>query len=304
MTLYRPLWAQNAAYPARTDRLLIDALFGPPKVITGLAVGERGLGANMSVDVQAGQVVIPGPLGNYLAASDAVENVTIGAAPAAGTSRYDLIVARVEDPQAMGTGTDVNWQIEVVQGTAAASPVTPDLPPWSTKLAEIVVLSTTVAIDSNDITDRRELAYVAPAGIEARSTTAIANGAESYISFLAEATYPASLAASVFLKTSDPSRLVTPWDGFWAWSGTMRASSNGGFGYHLWVFADGRSGALDGFVGEMGSARGFGQAGVYLPAGTKLRVRITNVTGSPVTFTLSAPNELFRLTYLGPAGRT
>jgi hypothetical protein len=155
MTLHTPLWAQNATYSARLDRQLIDAVFDDPHVVNGLTVTQRGLGANMSVDIAAGTVVMPGPLGNYLAVSDEVENRTVGAAPAAGTSRKDLVVAQAYDPQAMGSGTDVEWDIEVIPGTASVSPSAPAVPAWATPLAEITLTSSTVSISNSAIVDRR-----------------------------------------------------------------------------------------------------------------------------------------------------
>lgn len=175
MTLYTPLWAQNAAYSARTDRALIDAAFGAPHVVDGLTVGERGIGANMSVDVQAGQVVVPGPLGNYLCMSDEIVNLTIGAAPAAGTSRRDLVVAQLYDPQATGTGTNPNWEPLVVQGTAAASnPALPATPAWSLPLAEIAVTDSTVSIANSAVGDRRPLAP-RPLGVLGVARSAVLN---------------------------------------------------------------------------------------------------------------------------------
>lgn len=175
MTLYTPLWAQNASYSARTDRTLIDAAFGDPHVVDGLTVGERGLGANMTVDVQAGRVVVPGPLGNYLCVSDEIENLNIGAAPAAGTSRRDLVVAQVYDPQATGTGGAAAWEPLVVQGTAVVSnPVLPATPAWSLPLAEITVTSSTVSIVDSAVGDRRPLAP-RPLGVLGVARSAVLN---------------------------------------------------------------------------------------------------------------------------------
>lgn len=155
MTLYLPLWGQDGSYPASLDRQLIGAALGPARVINGLQVVPRAAGANMTVDVGAGRVVMPGPSGPYLGYSDAVENEPVGAAPAAGTRRYDLVVARVIDPQAMGSGSTLEWVIEVVPGTPAASPVEPSLPAWSVPLARLDIRDTTLAVDPEDIADRR-----------------------------------------------------------------------------------------------------------------------------------------------------
>lgn len=156
MTLSLPLWGQDGEYPASLDRQLITAALGDAQVLDqGLKVGPRGLGTNMSVDVTAGRVVMPGPTGSYLGYSDATENVEIGAGPTAGTSRLDLVVAQMIDPQAMGEGDALGWQIVVVPGQAAANPAEPEIPDWSTPLGLVRVTADTVAIAAAAITDRR-----------------------------------------------------------------------------------------------------------------------------------------------------
>jgi len=155
MTLHLPLWGQAGSYPANLDRQLISAMFGDARVVSGMAVTQRGLGANMSVDIAAGRVVMPGPSGSYLGYSDATENRTIGAAPAAGTSRYDLITAKMTDPVAMGSGAALGWDIVVVPGAAAATPTEPAVPAWSTLLGRVLVASGTVTISSSLVVDMR-----------------------------------------------------------------------------------------------------------------------------------------------------
>lgn len=156
MTLSLPLWGQNGQYPAALDRQLITAALGEARVFgDGLKVGPRGLGTNMSVDVSAGRVVMPGPNGSYLGDSDAIENVAIGAGPTAGTSRLDLVVAQVTDPEAMGEGDALAWNIVVVPGVAQANPIEPEVPAWSTPLGLVSVTTDTAAIAATAITDRR-----------------------------------------------------------------------------------------------------------------------------------------------------
>lgn len=86
------------------------------------AVTQRGAGANMSVDVAAGEAWIKGDLANqgyYYCDNNAAVNVTIGA-NVSGNPRIDLIVLRVYDSADMGSGTDVP-ALEVVQGTPKAA---------------------------------------------------------------------------------------------------------------------------------------------------------------------------------------
>lgn len=192
MTLHPPLWAQDGSYPAALDRQLISGIFGGPRVADGLAVLPRSQGTNMSVDIHGGRVVIPGPAGDYFAMSDGIENREIGAPPTGGTSRLDAVVARVIDPDAMGEGDTLHWDIEVVPGTPAPDPIEPDTPGWSTLLALVRVHADTVAITPNDIIDARPMSgLLASIGRSAPTSTAgsivipISHGRSNFV--LAEA---------------------------------------------------------------------------------------------------------------------
>lgn len=157
MTLYAPIWQQNNTYPASLDRQALS-LWTTGVIAAGdLAVTQRGAGANMSVDVAAGGCVIEGTeaagQGRYLATSDAVVNVPLAAAPGAGSSRIDLVVATVRD--SAFSGTDDDWIIQAVTGTPAASPVAPSAPASSLVLASVAVASLAASIVDANITDAR-----------------------------------------------------------------------------------------------------------------------------------------------------
>lgn len=161
--LDQPLWLQNSSYPAAVDRSLIETTFsagiiGP----ADLAVTQRAAGANMSVDVAAGRVVVtmtdaPNQ-GRALCRSTAVNNLTIPGAPAAGLTRIDLIVARVYDTSIIG-GSINGWQLDVVAGTAASSPTVPAVPASAIALAEVRVPAGTASVTNAIITDRRVQSY-------------------------------------------------------------------------------------------------------------------------------------------------
>ena len=158
MTLYQPLWAQNNVYPALADRLLMTAVFEPGvRYVGDLLVTQRLAGTAMAVNIAGGTCVIPGPANDYLCLSDAIEERPITAAPAAGTSRVDLVIARVYDPQATGVGSgEAFWDIEVVTGAPATSnPPIPAAPAHSIRLAEVRVAAGLVAITNSHITDVR-----------------------------------------------------------------------------------------------------------------------------------------------------
>jgi hypothetical protein len=160
MTLNDPIWQQNATYSASEFRDVMETFPGTGALNDGdLKVTQRGAGANMSVDVAAGQCVIPNAVasrGKYLCRSTAVENVTIAAAPGVGNSRIDLITAKVLDTE-YGDGSN-SWQIVAITGTAGGSPSAPALPAGSILLATIAVGSGVASISNANITDGRAYA--------------------------------------------------------------------------------------------------------------------------------------------------
>jgi hypothetical protein len=157
--LNQPLWLQNSTYPAAIDRQLIAAGLEPGVLgLNELAVSQRAAGANYSVDVAAGRVVVPmtdAPnQGSALAVSTAVNNLVIAGAPGAGLSRIDLVIARVYDASLIG-GSVNGWQLEVVTGTPASTPAAPALPASSLELARVAVAAAQASVTTANITDRR-----------------------------------------------------------------------------------------------------------------------------------------------------
>ena len=106
-------------------------------VLDGLTVSENGAGADMSVDVAAGNCMISGT--KYTESS--VTNLAISAADAT-YDRKDLVVydSSTGDPA-------------VVTGTAAATPIPPDIPLGDILLAIVDVAAGVTQILDIDITD-------------------------------------------------------------------------------------------------------------------------------------------------------
>lgn len=67
--------------------------------------------------------------------------------------RIDVVVAQVEDAQYSGSNND--WKLAVVTGTAAASPTVPSLPANSLVLAYVWVPANATSISSGDLLDLR-----------------------------------------------------------------------------------------------------------------------------------------------------
>ncbi len=126
-----------------------------------MAVSQRGAGANMSVDVAAGIVTVFGDENNiqglYACVNDATKNVVIAASDPTNP-RVDLIVARVRD--GVYSGATNAWDLFVVQGTAAPSPVDPAMPNNAACLARVAVAAAAASIVNANITDLRPFAPV------------------------------------------------------------------------------------------------------------------------------------------------
>lgn len=164
-----PPYLQGGSYPALNDRRVLEYIYNIPNrggdqeggvfTTSDLAVSERAGTANMSVDIAAGSAIIAGTENATQAAymvhnSVSAVNLAIGAAD--GTNaRYDLVVASVKD--AAYSGADNEWELAIVAGTAAASPVYPAVPANSITLAVVTVgAGVTTIVDAN-ITDCRAL---------------------------------------------------------------------------------------------------------------------------------------------------
>lgn len=158
MALETPVWLEAVAgdpvitYSARQMRTWVDAVFAFEGIIRAgdLKVTQRAAGANMSVDVAAGMVVITGDdvvfQGKVVARNTASFNVPITTAPTTGT-RTDLIVAQLYDKQAAG-GTQYAWNIIALPGTVI-------VPPSAVLLAQISVGANVASITNSVITDKR-----------------------------------------------------------------------------------------------------------------------------------------------------
>lgn len=174
-----PLWLQNlVTHTAENERQLPHALFGGRSGVLGrfhMIVAQRSAGANMSVDVGSGRAVIIGSdnvnQGAYHVWNDATVNKVIAAAPGAGQTRIDLVVARVED--AFYAGSNNQWSIAIVTGTAAAtgSQVAPAAPSNSIILAQVTVGPSVSSITNANIADVRPRAATLGGTIVCLSTS-------------------------------------------------------------------------------------------------------------------------------------
>jgi hypothetical protein len=152
-----PSWLQNASHPAENDRLSTQAIIASTGIIgsSSLAVTQNSP-AGMSVLIAAGWGGILGTtqanMGVYQFYNDASATATITTANPSNP-RIDRVCITVND--AYYTGALNNVAINVVAGTAAASPVAPATPANSISLATIAVGAGVTSILTANITDTR-----------------------------------------------------------------------------------------------------------------------------------------------------
>ena len=196
MTRYAPQWLQAGSYPASVDRRLVGALW-PAAASTGCAVTVQ---AGMTVNVAAGQVAVPtqNNTGTTLCSSDAVEPVTLAAAPASGSNRYDLVICQPRG-QDLDGGANNDFIFTTVTGTAAATPTVPAVPAGAVALAQIYVPGGSASVTAGNITDRR------PGFLSLASTIAPAQAAGT-----AAVTFSAGTASNVVAVTFPAGRFSTP----------------------------------------------------------------------------------------------
>lgn len=148
------------------------------QVLEGLAVSQRGAGANMSVDVAIGDAIIQRSDGTYghPAWNDAVYNQVIAAADGSNPRR-DIIVMYIDYGQTPSTGVANNTngvvKIKSVSGTAAGSPVDPSTATIQSsvgsgnpfvRLARVRVAAGATSISNSVIDDLRLMATAQPQG--------------------------------------------------------------------------------------------------------------------------------------------
>jgi hypothetical protein len=152
MTRHTPLWLQAGSYPASEDRWLLGAFWPGPGCIGGSVAFASG----MSVNVSPCTVAVPtqNNTGTTLCHSDAYEQVTLAAAPASGTNRYDLVTCQPRGNDLDG-GANNDLTFTTVTGVAAASPAVPATPAGAVALAQIYVPGGSAAITPANIVDVR-----------------------------------------------------------------------------------------------------------------------------------------------------
>jgi len=152
-----PSWLQNGSHPAENDRLSVQAIWAQTGVRrTGDLAVTQNSPTGMSVLIAAGWAAIVGTtqsnMGVYTVYNDASQVGTITAANAT-LPRIDRVCLTVND--SAYTGSTNNVVVNVVAGTAAASPSAPATPANSISLATVAVAAGATTILNANITDTR-----------------------------------------------------------------------------------------------------------------------------------------------------
>lgn len=135
----------------------------PSGVFPGLGAMGVSAGTGMSVSVDAGYCCVAnsssGLQGGYVFGLMTSASLTVAAADTANP-RIDIVVAYVSD---VGSSSSFS-AVEIITGTAAASPSAPSAPANSLILAQILVPANITSMSSATVTDERPY-VVAPGGI-------------------------------------------------------------------------------------------------------------------------------------------
>lgn len=166
-----PLYVASGSHSAELDRLAHLALVAGQEGVCGtndLAVGQRGAGANMSVDVFTGGAWVKGDEGTYQGAyyvhNKGTQNVAVAAAHAT-LARRDIVVARIRD--AAYSGGVSTCALEVITGTPSGSPADPTIPASCLPLARLSIAAASTVVLAGNITDLRVRAGNTGSGLSA-----------------------------------------------------------------------------------------------------------------------------------------
>lgn len=164
MTVQNPAIAlQNRLHPAEDFRRYMAAVQSDQEGCYGAAdlkVTQHAGTPNMSVDVAGGRGYILGDSatyqGTYFVENRGISVLTVTAADPTNP-RIDRVIAEILDSSYSGA-SDL-WQLRVMAGTPAASPVAPTLPVNSISLCTFTVAAGSSSVLNAAITDLRTFVY-------------------------------------------------------------------------------------------------------------------------------------------------
>ncbi len=250
MSLDPAVFIQGASYSAVDVRQALSALGGLrlPATLSGANSGPSGVVGtadlavtpngtpNMSVNVAAGQVWMPGTQvanqGLYYGFNPSTVNLSIAASDPTNP-RYDAVVASVNDAEYAGTNND--WVLQVITGTPAASPSYPTAPDNSVLLAIVSVAANATSITSGDITDWRPTAFV-PAVYDAGL---VGQAVSPSTTVTLAPTTPGADTVSGNDTTDKGYKVPTGYDGYWTVDAQVSAYSSNTANWHASIQING-----------------------------------------------------------------
>lgn len=257
----------------------------------GLNMEVFGDSSGMQVKVRTGECWIRGHWGEITA----TKTVTVPTAHAT-LARIDRAILRCDF-------SDNNIEVDVLQGTAASTPVAPavtqDSSIWEVSLATVSVPAADTSIGSNQVTDARFYANASYARYYAGSDQSLANNSLLQIDFdTAE-----SVTGDVVQIDSDTFELQRT--GWWHFDAGVRFASPGS-GYRQVVI--GISDNIDSdriaelkYPGDTSNHSGASVSGSkYMTSGQRVCVAAFQNRGSSMTINDDYKSTYFAMTWLGP----
>ena len=196
--------------------------------------------ASMAVEVKPGQAVVENDSYVYAShttkywyvKSDSTETVTISS-NTSGNDRIDIIVLKRDNSASPDDTASNVFDIEVVEGTPAASPSAPATPSDSLKLAEVYVANGASSITNSNITDSRQNLKFNKNHINITSGTQAARAYKTSTQTIANVTWTAvtwdveEFDTNGFIDlSSHNTRITIPEDGYYVVGGTIGFDAN------------------------------------------------------------------------------
>lgn len=157
MTEIKPQFLDALTYAGKFDRQHWRDILTEGVVETDDLKVQAKATPNMSVDVLIGKAYVQGDQattqGHYRIYNDATVNKSIAASDPTNP-RKDRVIAQVKDSTDIGGALD-EWELQVLTGTPAGSPVAPALPDDALDLALVAVGAGVTTITNANITDQR-----------------------------------------------------------------------------------------------------------------------------------------------------
>jgi hypothetical protein len=177
----------------------------------------------MSLNIAAGNAVVASPnnTGSALCVSDAVEQVTISAAPGAGLNRIDQVILQPDGSDWNGS-TATDFIFTTVQGNAVASgQVPPATPAGCVPLYNVAVGAQVTTIVAANLTDVRPRLFGPNSGAHCRlyrnAAWTAATGGGSWLQFDTAAEDPLTMLSTFGF----PGEILLPCGGRWLITGSI-----------------------------------------------------------------------------------